>query len=142
MIRVAVRPEVLRWARERAGLAQEDLAGRFRRLRDWEAGKAQPTLKQVEAFACAVHAPTGYLFLSAPPEESVPIPDFRTVAGQTLTRPSPRYIISSCPGSTCLDPRDVRDSRINLFEPSRIHRPRFDNPEWAARSAVAKSAVG
>ena len=46
----------------------------------------------MEAFARAVHVPTGYLFLSAPPEESVPIPDFRTVAGQTLTRPSPNLL--------------------------------------------------
>lgn len=92
MIRVNVKPEILRWARERAGLNQEDLAGRFRRLADWEAGTVQPTLKQVEAFARAVHAPTGYFFLSSPPHEPVPIPDFRTVAGRTVTRPSPNLL--------------------------------------------------
>lgn len=89
MIRVDVKPEILRWARERAGLNQNDLAGRFRKLEEWEAGAAQPTLKQLEAFARAVHVPTGYLFLSSPPDEPVPIPDFRTVAGRRVTRPSP-----------------------------------------------------
>ena len=92
MIRVDVKPEILRWARERAGLNQKDLAGKFRRLEEWEAGTVQPTLKQLEAFARAVHVPTGYLFLSSPPHEPVPIPDFRTVAGRTVTRPSPNLL--------------------------------------------------
>lgn len=46
-------------------------------------------MKQVEAFARAVRVPVGYLFLSEPPEEVIPIPDFRTVAGRAVTRPSP-----------------------------------------------------
>jgi Zn-dependent peptidase ImmA (M78 family) len=81
---------MLRWARERAG--HRDVAalrGRFPRLAAWESGEAQPTLYQVEAFARAVHVPFGYLFLPAPPDEPLPIPDFRTVAGQALRRPSP-----------------------------------------------------
>ena len=89
MNRVPLNPALLRWARERAGLSREDLAGRFRKLSEWEAGEVQPTLKQVEAFARAVRVPVGYLFLSAPPEESIPIPDFRTRARQALTKPSP-----------------------------------------------------
>ena len=92
MIRVDVNPEILRWARKRAGLNQKDLAGKFRRLEDWEAGTVQPTLKQVEAFARAVHVPAGYLFLGSPPDESVPIPDFRRVAGRNVARPSPNLL--------------------------------------------------
>ncbi len=89
MNRVALNPALLRWARERAGLSREDLAGKFRRLSEWETGEAQPTLKQVEAFARAVHVPVGYLFLSEPPEESIPISDFRTTTGGALAKPSP-----------------------------------------------------
>ena len=92
MIRVPVNPELLRWARERSDLAQEDLAPKFKKLREWEDGETQPTLKQVEAFARAVHVPVGYLFLTEPPEETVPIPDFRTFAGQAVTRPSPNLL--------------------------------------------------
>ena len=92
MIRVDVKPEILRWARERAGLSRKDLAGRYPRLKDWETGAVQPTLKQLEAFARAVHVPAGYLFLDSPPDEPVPIPDFRTVAGRHVTRPSPNLL--------------------------------------------------
>ena len=92
MTRVPVNPELLRWARERAGLAQRDLAARFKKLPEWEDGETQPTLKQVEAFARAVHVPVGYLFLAEPPEESVPIPDFRTIVDHHVTRPSPNLL--------------------------------------------------
>ncbi len=87
-----VSPEILRWARERAGVTQEDLATKFKRLSEWEDGQTQPTLKQAEALARNLHVPVGYLFLSKPPEETIPIPDFRTFAGRTITRPSPNLL--------------------------------------------------
>ena len=92
MTRVPVDPELLQWACERSGIAPEDLAAKFKKLPEWESGETQPTLKQVEAFARAVHVPVGYMFLTKPPEEPVPIPDFRTFAGQTVTRPSPNLL--------------------------------------------------
>ncbi len=92
MIRAPVNPELLRWARLRAGLVQEDLTERFRELPEWESGDLQPSLRQVEAFARAVHAPVGYLFLSEPPKEAMPIPDFRTFAGHAVARPSPNLL--------------------------------------------------
>ena len=92
MTRVAINPELLLWARERASLGLKDLETKFPKLGSWEVGEVQPTLKQVEAFARAVHVPVGYLFLSKPPEESLPIPDFRTVAGQTVPSPSPNLL--------------------------------------------------
>lgn len=92
MTRAPVDPFLLRWARERAGLELGDLVHRFPKQEAWEAGETLPTLKQVEAFARAVHVPVGYLFLPAPPEEPLPIPDFRTMAGRTVRRPSPNLL--------------------------------------------------
>lgn len=87
MVRVTVRPEMFRWARERAGLEPGALAGRFPRLDAWERGEAQPTLKQLEEFAQATYTPIGYLFLPQPPVEKVPIPDFRTMGSERLQQP-------------------------------------------------------
>ena len=92
MTRVALSPVVLRWAIERAGLDADALRGRFPKLDDWEAQAVQPTLKQIEAFARAVHVPVGYLFLPKPPEEPLPIPDFRTMGGRGVQRPSPNLL--------------------------------------------------
>ncbi len=92
MTRVAIEPGIVRWARERAGRELEDLSRSFPKLAQWEDGTLQPTLRQLEKFAHAVHVPIGYLFLPEPPEESLPIPDFRTVAGRGVRRPSPNLL--------------------------------------------------
>ena len=84
--RVTIQPNLLTWARERAGLSLDSLANKFPRIAEWEAGRLQPTLKQLERFAGAVHVPIGYLFLPEPPRESLPIPDFRTVSDRSITR--------------------------------------------------------
>lgn len=89
MTRVPVRSEMLRWACERAGYDVRDFALRFPQLPAWQRGEKQPTFKQLEAFAKATHTPFGYLFLTEPPEEPVPIPDFRTVRDARVRRPSP-----------------------------------------------------
>ena len=92
MTRIPVNPELLTWARERAGLDTLALAGRFPKLSEWEAGELQPTLRQLEDFARTVHVAVGYLFLPAPPQEPLPIPDFRTLEGRGVTRPSPNLL--------------------------------------------------
>ncbi|MEW6668361.1 MAG: ImmA/IrrE family metallo-endopeptidase [Thermodesulfobacteriota bacterium] len=89
MMRVEIKPGLLRWACERAGYDPSALEDRFPQFAAWERGDKQPTLKQLEAFAKATHTPIGYLFLSEPPEERVPIPDFRTIADEALRKPSP-----------------------------------------------------
>ena len=89
---VSVNPDLLRWARERSGLAQRNLATKFSKLPEWESDEIHLMLKQVEAFARTVHLPVGYLFLAESPEEPLPIPDFRTIAAQPVTRPSPNLL--------------------------------------------------
>jgi Zn-dependent peptidase ImmA (M78 family) len=89
MNRVEVRPELVRWARERADRSVESLAGKFPKLPAWEAGELRPTLKQLEQFARTVHVPVGFLFLREPPDEPLPIPDLRTVGSRGIREPSP-----------------------------------------------------
>lgn len=85
---MVVAPEILRWAIERSGRAAEDLERRFPKLQDWLNGEAQPTLRQLQDFASATYTSFGYFFLDAPPEEPVPIPDFRTRRPAALRKPS------------------------------------------------------
>jgi Zn-dependent peptidase ImmA (M78 family) len=89
MVRVEVKGEILAWARERSGLGVDDLEHRFPRLAEWETGEVLPTLKQLERFAKTTHTPLGFLLLTEPPEERLPIPDFRTMGGAAPPRPSP-----------------------------------------------------
>lgn len=78
-----IQPNLLSWARERAGLRVEELQQKIPQLASWEAGQTQPTYKQLVAFAQHVRVPIGYLFLPRPPEEQLPIADFRTPAKKT-----------------------------------------------------------
>lgn len=92
MTRVAVRPELVQWARERAGVDVATLAVRFPKLPEWERGEVQPTFKQLEDFAKATHVPFGYMFLPEPPQVSMPIPDFRTLQHQHVDSVSPNLL--------------------------------------------------
>ena len=87
-LRVDVKPELFRWARERAGIDPDALVQRFPKYREWESGAIQPTLKQLERLANVTHAPIGSFFLSEPLQEAIPIPDLRTVANRLAGRPS------------------------------------------------------
>ena len=87
-LRVDVKPEVLRWARERAGIEPDALVKRFPKYREWENGEKQLTFRQLEQLAKATHAPIGSFFLSEPLQEPVPIPDLRTVGNRFAGRPS------------------------------------------------------
>jgi Zn-dependent peptidase ImmA (M78 family) len=88
VVRVEVSPEVIGWAKDRSGVDEISLARRFPKLEEWEEGRISPTLKQLEDFAKATHTPVGFLFLREPPEETVPIPDYRTMADAGVHRPS------------------------------------------------------
>ena len=89
MSRVTVKPEMLNWACERSGHSAEDMHKRFPKFDLWNRGEASPTLKQLESFAKATYTPIGFFFLPKPPVEVVPIPDFRTMRGGRVGRPSP-----------------------------------------------------
>ena len=98
MVRMAVTTELFKWARDRAGLTSAALLSRFSKLEQWESGEIQPTLRQIEDYARATHAPVGYFFLPKPPEEPMPIPDCRTMAGRGVRQISPnlRDMIYAC----------------------------------------------
>lgn len=92
MTRVDVKPDLLRWARERAGLQVEDLDRRFTKLTAWESGEVSPTFKQLEDFARVTRVPFGFLFLPEPPDMPIPIPDFRSVRNALRTTVSPELL--------------------------------------------------
>ncbi len=80
MTAVHVSPGLLRWACARSRIDPLTLRRRFRDVEAWERGEKQPTLKQLESFARATHVPFGYLFLPEPPDEPLPLADFREKA--------------------------------------------------------------
>jgi len=86
-----LQPDVLRWARERADLTPDELAHKVHlipeRVLEWE-HSGRISMDWAERLAHATRSPLGYLFLSFPPYESLPIEDFRTRSGDPPIRPS------------------------------------------------------
>lgn len=82
-MRIPVKPEVMRWARETAGLDVPTAAQRIgvkpERVAAWENGEAVPTIKQVRTIAATYHRPLATLFMADPiaDEKLAVLPDFR-----------------------------------------------------------------
>lgn len=74
-----VKPELIRWAIQRSGRSVDTLARHFPKIAQWEAGEAQPTLRQLESLVKKTWTPLGYFFLPPfaqvfykPPERQSP----------------------------------------------------------------------
>ncbi len=96
MTEALVTPQLIRWARERYSLTKDAAAQKIDvkvdTLDAWEKGTAYPTLRQAQKLAHRFHVPFGFLFLSSPPIEKLPLPDLRTVGGAQHKPPSPDFI--------------------------------------------------
>jgi len=77
-------PNVLQWARKKAGLSEETLAVKtgvhLGLVKEWETTGSIP-LAVVEKLAEKTRIAFGFLFLPEPPHPSLPIADFRCVSG-------------------------------------------------------------
>ncbi|WP_460951932.1 ImmA/IrrE family metallo-endopeptidase [Pseudomonas marginalis] len=87
-----INPEILSWSRQRAGLSEAQIAKgltvKLERVKEWEAGQSLPSFSQAQKWAAIAHVAFGVLFLKAPPRESLPLPDLRTVGGVFPDKPS------------------------------------------------------
>ncbi len=91
-----ITPRLVRWARERAGLSVNEVAGKLKvsnqTVAAWENGQKLPPFGKAEILAGRLHIPFGYLFLSAPPKQDFPLPDLRTVGNVTVSKPSVDFL--------------------------------------------------
>ncbi len=80
--RVNIDAPMLHWAMDRAGRELHEFTAEMPAVSDWISGVKTPTFKQLESFSKKVYLPVGYLLLSDPPAEKLPIPFFRTGKNQ------------------------------------------------------------
>lgn len=97
MVEAFITPRILTWARERLHYdslseAAQKLGVSVEKLTAWESGDERPSLRQAHDIAKKLRVPLGYLYLSAPPDERLPLPDLRTVPGGPTRMPSPDFL--------------------------------------------------
>ncbi len=80
--RASITPNVLKWARESARISEEAAASKvavsISKLKEWEDGTSQPTIKQAQTLAKAYKRPFALFFLPDIPRDFQPLPDFRS----------------------------------------------------------------
>ena len=97
--KITLAPEVLLWARERASLGHEELAGKVdvkpETVEEW--GKSEKiSFAQIDRLADRSYTPSGFLFLNKPPDESLSMTDYRTGSNSPSPRPSPDLLDTVC----------------------------------------------
>lgn len=143
---IPINPDVLKWARETAGLRVGDVVKKMKRKRvtaetilSWENGEDSPSYPQLERIAYEIYKrPLALFFFPDPPEEESPKQSFRTLPDITLEQlPAPLHFLI----------RKSRALQINLEEllegtnpaPRQIVRDLFFEP--AVSSDEMASAV-
>jgi Zn-dependent peptidase ImmA (M78 family) len=110
-----VNPVMLQWALARSSVSTADLARSFKKdaatIEQWLTGEATLTFRQAQQLAKQLRVPFGYLFLEEPPDEDVPLPDFRRHPAST---------------DLSLDLRDVISDALRKQDWYRDHRAERD----------------
>lgn len=78
---IPVNKHVIAWARQRAGLSQEEAAQKFARIAAWEAGTSLPSYPQLESMAVEFRIPIAVFFFPQPPNVPPIQETFRTLPG-------------------------------------------------------------
>jgi Zn-dependent peptidase ImmA (M78 family)/transcriptional regulator with XRE-family HTH domain len=87
-----ITPNVLKWARESARMTEEIAAAKVsvsvEKLKEWEDGTSQPTIRQAQTLAKAYKRPFALFFLPDIPRDFQPLQDFRKSGSKSLTTSS------------------------------------------------------
>lgn len=87
-----ITPNVLRWARESARITEEVAAAKVNvstdKLKEWENGDTQPTIKQAQTLAKAYKRPFALFFLPDIPKDFQPLQDYRKNGSKSLSTAS------------------------------------------------------
>jgi hypothetical protein len=87
-----ITPNVLKWARESARMTEETAAAKVAvsvdKLKEWEEGTNQPTIRQAQTLAKAYKRPFALFFLPEVPRDFQPLQDFRKSGSKNLTTSS------------------------------------------------------
>lgn len=93
-VEALVKPELLIWARETAGLTRDEAAKKVQvkpeRLESWERGGRRPTINQLRKLSRAYKRPLAIFYLPEPPKTFKAMRDFRRLPGEIAGKESPQ----------------------------------------------------
>lgn len=109
-----IKPDLLVWARQSAGLDVAKAAQRLgvtkERLERWEAGEERPTVAQLRKAAGTYKRPLAVFYLPEPPRDFQPLTDYRRVPDAEVGHLSPELLVA------IRRARAVREAALELRE--------------------------
>ncbi|MBZ9894463.1 MULTISPECIES: XRE family transcriptional regulator [unclassified Mesorhizobium] len=111
---IPINPALLVWARQRAGLSRDEVAQKFKRIADWEAGASAPTYPQLEQLSDMLKVPIAVFFFPDPPDVPPINETFRTLPEAELDR---------LPSRVRMLMRKAKAMQINLAELTQGRNP-------------------
>jgi Zn-dependent peptidase ImmA (M78 family)/DNA-binding XRE family transcriptional regulator len=139
-------PALLRWARESAGLSEQEIAKKVgvkaERIKACEAGRERLSIAQLRSFAVAVKRPLAVFYLPEPPRAFDALHDFRShiaVAHERLISPDLAFEIRRA--------YDRREWALELASDLQLDTPRFDaavqlNDDIETAATKLRKAIG
>ncbi|MCP5410128.1 MAG: ImmA/IrrE family metallo-endopeptidase [Chromatiaceae bacterium] len=111
-VKANIKPEILTWARETAGLSVDEAAKKIGvkkpdRLAQWEKGEDKPTINQLRNLAKAYKRPLSVFYLQDVPQRFQVMKDFRRLPGMVALQYSPELL---------LEIRNAQERRQLAFE--------------------------
>ena len=76
---IPINPELITWARDRAGYTLSDAKTHFKKISEWEEGTSFPSYSQLEKMADKFKVPVAVLFFPSPPDIPSIAETFRTL---------------------------------------------------------------
>ena len=83
---LAITPAIVTSVRSRAGYSLEEATRYFRKIEEWEDGRASPSYRQLELMADKFKCPVALFFFPNPPDIPPVEQSFRTLPDDELTR--------------------------------------------------------
>ena len=113
--RANITPKVFRWARETAKLSESDAAAKVsvkeNKIKEWESGASQPTIRQAKILANAYQRSFAILFLPEIPNDFQPLQDFRKKGSDELST-STLFIIREIQQKQSWISEELKDSEV------------------------------
>jgi len=112
-----VEESLLIWARESAGISIEDVAQCLKvavdRVHSWESGDSRPSISQLRRLSQIYKRPMSVFFLSEPPQDFMPVRDYRHLADRAAPEEVSPALRSEIRRAT-----ELRDAAVGLLEDS------------------------
>lgn len=130
-VKALVKPELLVWARESAGLTVDQAAKGItkdpQKLAAWERGDDRPSVSQLRRLATKYKRPLAVFYLSEPPIDFEPLRDFRRLPGEIAG------VLSPALRAEIRFARERRDLGLELYDELGQQPPRFELRSTMAR---------